>query len=174
VTPKSTVSASHFDHIVWVRVEGRGTFQVSAGLKEYTRRMIQRGHRGFVVDLSGCELMDSTFMGTMAGIALRLREIGSGSLTVLNANVRNQSLLENLGLDHLFESELAPGVEPASAPDRSRQHKLEQPPAGADNQRSTILSAHEALIAADPTNENRFKDVLELLKQDPAAEAADS
>ena len=78
-------------------------------MKEYTRRMIQRGRRSFIIDLADCELMDSTFMGTMAGIALRLRELGSGGLTVLNANTRNQSLLENLGLDHLFGFQLPEG-----------------------------------------------------------------
>jgi anti-anti-sigma regulatory factor len=45
--------------------------------------MIRRGHREFVVDLGDCELMDSTFMGTLAGVALRLREIGQGELGLL-------------------------------------------------------------------------------------------
>ncbi len=159
---------------MWVKVEGRGTFQVSAGLKEYTRRMIQRGHRSFVIDLADCELMDSTFMGTMAGVALRLREIGSGSLTVINANARNQGLLENLGLDHLFSFDLPPGTLAAIPRERLDPADVTRPSPDPDAQRSTMLSAHEALVEADPENEDRFKDVLELLKQEPPAGSSDA
>jgi anti-anti-sigma regulatory factor len=141
-------------------------------MKEYTRRMILRGHRTFVIDLAACEIMDSTFMGTMAGIALRLREMGSGSLTVLNANVRNHSLLENLGLDHLFSFNLPEGA--SQAPKQVASETL--PAAGVDvaTQQDTILSAHVALVEADPENEERFKDVLELLSQESQQDTADS
>jgi len=171
VIPKSTILAGIYDHAVWLRIRGRGTFQTSAGMKEYTRRMIQRGTREFVIDLAECELMDSTFMGTLAGIALRLREIGSGSLTVLNPNTRNLSLLENLGLDHLFSFELPEGVR--AAPKQAAQQTLPAAPDAAA-QHATVLSAHEALVEADPENEERFKDVLELLKQDQPQDSSDS
>ena len=36
---------------VWIRVEGKGTFQNSPGLKDFSRRMIETGKRAFVVDL---------------------------------------------------------------------------------------------------------------------------
>lgn len=164
--------ASLVDEAVWLRVMGRGTFQTSAGMKEYTRRMIQRGRRHFVVDLNDCELMDSTFMGTLAGLALRLREFGSGGLTVLNGNARNTMLLENLGLDHLFSFVLPEGVTapPRATPAQSLNAEGGDPA----EQHQTILSAHEALVKADPENEERFKDVLELLKQEPPQDAADS
>ena len=42
-------------------------------------------------------------MGTLAGIALRLREFGNGSLLVRNANERNWDLLQNLGLNNEFD-----------------------------------------------------------------------
>jgi len=40
--------------------------------------MLDRGYREFVVDLADCAMMDSTFMGTMASVALRLKELGHG------------------------------------------------------------------------------------------------
>lgn len=172
MSPKSTILAGLYAHTVWLRVKGRGTFQTSAGMKEYTRRMVQRGHREFVIDLADCELMDSTFMGTLAGIALRLREIGSGGLTVLHPNTRNRSLLENLGLDHLFSFELPDGVVPAPKP--VVQPLADNPSGDPAVQHDTILSAHEALIEADPENEERFKDVLDLLKQEASSGAVDT
>jgi anti-anti-sigma regulatory factor len=141
-------------------------------MKEYARRMIQRGHRTFVIDLEDCELMDSTFMGTMAGIALRLREMGSGGLSVIHGNPRNQSLLENLGLDHLFAFTLPEGA--SEAPRKVAQETLTPAAPDTATQQATILSAHEALVEADPENEERFKDVLDLLKQESQQDAVDS
>src|ERR1700693_1685597 len=90
---------------VHVKVEGKGSFQSSPALKEFSKQMLERGFRNFIVDLQGCPVMNSTFMGTLAGIALRLREFGNGSLLVRNANERNTDLLRNLGLNNLFEVE---------------------------------------------------------------------
>ena len=109
--------------------------------------------------------MDSTFMGTLAGIALRLREFGKGGLVVRNANQRNADLLANLGLNNLFEIE-------SKVPTARSESSLEATPLEAadsldrSNQATCMIEAHEALVDADPENLARFKDVLEYLKQD--------
>lgn len=125
--------------------------------------MIQRGHRDFVVDLEECELMDSTFMGTLAGVALRLREIGQGGLRAVNVNVRNASLFENLGLDQLFTVETGHA---ANAPGTLRQAEE----VDGENAKETVLEAHEALIEADAHNAVKFKDVVDYLRQELAQE----
>jgi anti-sigma B factor antagonist len=156
---------------VCVRVEGRGSFLNSTGLKEFAREMTNRGFREFVLDLKECPVMDSTFMGTMAGIALRLREIGQGELRVTNLNERNRDLLANLGLDQLFTMEGPGGSEegPAGAPVVTPvvpQTPLEAQPVDKAEQAQTMIEAHEACIEANPANAAKFKDVLEYLKQD--------
>src|SRR5213596_28076 len=88
---------------VWVRVEGKGSFLNSGNLKEFARRMLDRGYREFVVDLAHCAMMDSTFMGTMASVALRLKELGQGHLHVVRCGNRSQELLSGLGLDQIFD-----------------------------------------------------------------------
>ena len=149
--------------IVWVRVEGKGSFLNSSGLKEFARAMVNRGHREFVVDLQNCPVMDSTFMGTLAGIALRLREIGQGTLHLIHLNARNGDLLRNLGLDQLFEMDNCPYPPPDDADGQTIQ-------SGGDRaaQAQTMLEAHEALVEAAPENLTKFKDVLDYLKQDLA------
>jgi anti-sigma B factor antagonist len=152
--------------VVHVKVQGKGSFQNSPALKEFARQMFDRGHRAFVVDLGGCPVMDSTFMGTLAGIALRLREAGSGSLRVANVNERNFDLLLNLGLNNLFE--IAP--KPAERAERDgapAQAPLEsEGTTSRSDQAACMIEAHEALVDADPENLARFKDVLDYLKQD--------
>jgi anti-sigma B factor antagonist len=165
VSTTSSVLVGCIERTVWVKVEGRGTFQNSAGLKEFVKQMIQRGFRDFVVDLSDCEQMDSTFMGTLAGVALRLREIGQGGLRAVNVNERNTGLLSSLGLDQLFSVEPAAGGG-EEVPDEARLREAVPARAGAEAQKKMVLEAHEALVEAEAANAVKFKDVLEYMRQE--------
>ena len=88
---------------VWVKIEGKGSFLNSGNLKEFAHEMLNRGYREFVVDLADCAMMDSTFMGTMASVALRLKELGRGHLHVVHCRNRSRELLSGLGLDQIFD-----------------------------------------------------------------------
>ena len=156
---------------VWVKVEGKGSFLNSGNLKEFTREMVNRGYREFVVDLEKCVMMDSTFMGTMAGVALRLKELGHGHLHVIHCGERSRNLLTGLGLDQIFSIH----ANGATAP---RCELLQKEPIAEsleekkqENARQ-MLDAHQALCDAAPQNLSRFKDVLDYLKQDLHHETA--
>jgi anti-anti-sigma regulatory factor len=164
VSTPASILVGTTNKIVWIKVEGKGSFLNSAGVKEFSKEMVNRGHREFVVDLRNCPVMDSTFMGTLAMIALRLREIGQGNLHVVNLNERNHDLLTNLGLDQLFSMD-ACGINEGSSP-ASRKTLDSIPSADHSSQAETMLEAHEALVEVDPDNLTKFKDVLEYLKQD--------
>jgi anti-sigma B factor antagonist len=156
---------------VWVKVEGKGSFLNSGNLKEFTREMVNRGYREFVVDLERCAMMDSTFMGTMAGVALRLKELGHGHLHVVHCGERSRNLLCGLGLDQIFsihangspapQCELLQRERAGESPEKKKQQNARQ-----------MLDAHQALCDAAPQNFSRFKDVLDYLKQDLHQETA--
>ena len=144
-----------------MKVDGRGTFENSQCVKEFVGRMIDKGRQEFVLDLGACELMDSTFMGMLTSVAFQLREVQSGKLRVVRANERNFSLLESLGLDHLFH------VEPEPAPNAPSALKVASAASTTpEEQKTAILIAHEALVEADPRNAVRFQDVIEYLRQE--------
>jgi hypothetical protein len=107
--------------------------------------------------------MDSTFMGTLAALAFSLRDIERGLLRVVRANPRNFSLLENLGLDHLFSVEPEPSD---PAPSSLKKNPDSAPEKDSEEARVHILEAHEALIEADPRNAVRFQDVIDFLKSE--------
>jgi anti-anti-sigma regulatory factor len=71
-------------------------------IRDFSKEMIHRGAREFILDLCNCPLMDSTFMGTLAAISLWLRELGEGGLSVVNLNERNAESLLSLGLHQLL------------------------------------------------------------------------
>jgi hypothetical protein len=129
-------------------------------LKEFAKEMINRGHRNFYVDVESCSMMDSTFMGTLAGIGLRLKELGHGEVVVFNANDRNEDLLRNLGLDHILT--ITKDRVLRFPKDEPSLEKLSDTSVNAE----TMLEAHEALVEASAENLDRFKDVLEYLRQD--------
>ncbi len=163
VTVPPSILVGTANRTVWVRVEGKGSFLNSTGLKEFAKEMTNRGFREFAIDLQNCPVMDSTFMGTLAGIALRLRELGQGNLRVTNLNERNSDLLANLGLDQLFS------IEPRSqTPENPQAANVPLVSAAPDKvtQAQTMLEAHEACVEANGANAAKFKDVLEYLKQD--------
>ncbi len=130
---------------VWVRVEGKGSFLNSGNFKQFAREMVV--------------MMDSTFMGTMAGLALRLKELGQGHLRVVHCGERSRQLLSGLGLDQLFQisSNGARAPECGALATKTLEKK---------EQAKEMLAAHEALCEAAPENLLRFKDVLDYLKQD--------
>ena len=149
---------------VWVRVQGKGSFLNSGNLKEFAQEMVNRGYREFIIDLEECAAMDSTFMGTMAGVALRLKELGHGHLHVVHCGMRSRELLTGLGLDQIFSIHSNGTNSPEChlldnrSQDAIEREKMEQA--------RTMLEAHEALCQAAPENFLRFKDVLDYLKQD--------
>jgi len=155
--PESEILVSCADRIVWIRVEGNGSSTNSRALRDFAKEVILRGAREFIVDLCNCPAMDSTFMGTLAGISLRLRELGEGYLSVVNLNERNSEALCSLGLDQLFNVRVSAI--------KKDGHAL---PISLENDRTaraqTMLEAHEALIKTAPENLPKFKDVIQYLE----------
>ena len=150
---------------VWVKVEGKGSFLNSGNLKEFAREMLDRGYREFVVDLADCAMMDSTFMGTMASVALRLKELGHGHLHIVQCGNRSHELLSGLGLDQIFDIR-ANDSSPPECGALERTPAVRSPGDRKKKQTETMLEAHEALCEAAPENILRFKDVLDFLRQD--------
>ena len=161
---QSSIQVGVNGQAVWVKVEGKGNFLNSGNLKEFAKEMVNRGYREFIVDLENCAMMDSTFMGTMAGVALRLKEIGHGHLHVIHCGQRSRDLLTGLGLDQIFHIH----SNGSGTPDYNPIPDLTEPEPSIQKQRQAqqMLDAHEALCEAAPENFSRFKDVLDYLKQD--------
>lgn len=145
---------------VWLRVDGHGTFQNGATLRAYTEQMFEAGHRSFAFDLQGCEMMDSTFLGILTGLALRLREDPRGRIGFTRVNAKVEALFSRYGLDRVLAFQ---GFE-AAPPARDEMETLALA-ATKEYKRGTLVEAHEALAASSPENEERFRAALDFLKR---------
>src|SRR5437667_7891040 len=90
-----------------VRITGRANLSSSIDFKTLVNELWQKGYRYFVLDLSDCALMDSTFLGVLAGFGLKMssnqKDPCAQGIELLNPNARISELLENLGVLQLFK-----------------------------------------------------------------------
>ncbi|NOU35771.1 MAG: STAS domain-containing protein [Kiritimatiellaceae bacterium] len=148
---------------VFIRVTGRGSFKVSATLKQFIAEVAAKQPVTFVVlDLDDCIGMDSTFMGVLAGLSGRLKQSGQ-TLELINLSEKNEALLATLGVDHVITHyRHSHGHELPNQPAESL------PTASATKKElaETALQAHETLVELSEENRPRFKRVIEYLKAD--------
>lgn len=152
-----------------VRVRGRGSFKVSAALKEFAVSALEGEAHDVVVDLGSCVGMDSTFMGVLAGLARRCRQAGTGGRVVLlGLSVKTRGLVSTLGLDRVVEGHLAGETPPEwdlPVPEQTLA-PLEEGPADRQRRAETMLEAHETLVSVSDANAPRFRDVLDYLREE--------
>src|SRR5579863_5374732 len=88
-----------------VKIAGRANFTFSPDFKTLLGELIQKGYGHFIIDLSECVLMDSTFLGVLAGFGIKLNNAGTSKrgIELSNPNARVTELLENLGVLQLFK-----------------------------------------------------------------------
>ncbi len=152
-----------------VRVHGRGSFKTGPALKQFGVMAIEQGCRRIILDMDGCIGMDSTFMGVLAGLALRLRRDAEGVVVMMNLSDKTSYLLETLGLDRLLELYPAGHLDDALKQHLSVLGDLSQLAVDESDKRltlETMLEAHQDLVKAVPENLPKFKNVIEYVSQD--------
>jgi anti-anti-sigma regulatory factor len=140
----------------------------SPAVKAFGDARIAAGDSLIIVDLEGCTGMDSTFMGTLAGMAARLSATEGGALHIADPGERNRRSLEDLGLDFLME------IDPPSAVWRGRVDGIRgalqppQAPGGLGHLQRTrhVLEAHQTLSGMNDKNARVFGGVVDLLENE--------
>ncbi len=168
VTTECPILIGTFDGFSWIRCEGKGSFLNSPAMKTFGDQRIAAGEKILVVDLAACTGMDSTFMGTLAGMAARLSAKDGGSLQIADPGSRNHRSLEDLGLDFLMQ------IDPPEAPWRGQISEIrsaltapEAPPSPTPLQRTQmVLEAHQELAGHNDKNAKTFSNVVTMLEKE--------
>ena len=148
-----------------IKIAGRGNFASSPDFKTLLSELAQKGFGHFIIDLSECVLMDSTFLGVLAGFGMKLNPNGAPAergIELHNATTRVSELLENLGCAHLFKT--TSGPLPLLAEAQACTPSSINPTH--EEITRTSLEAHQTLMAMNPENVARFKDVAQFLAED--------
>lgn len=161
----ASVMIGVFEHLVCLRISGRANFVSSIEFKKVVTELHKRGHRRFVLDVTDCQIMDSTFLGTLAGLGLDFsKSNGNGPaavLELLNPNERIRDLLDGLGVAHLFATVKAE----ASNPEKLRELESAETPDRVELARN-CLEAHQLLMSINPENIGKFRDCTRFLAED--------
>ncbi len=144
-----------------VKIVGRANFASSIDFKNLLNELRQKGYNYFVLDLSECVLMDSTFLGVLAGFGLKMLQ-GAPAIELLNPNPRIAELLESLGVLHLFK------ITDGSLPLPESTESQPQCPSTPTKEELTraCLEAHRTLMEIHPGNVPRFKDLAQFMADD--------
>jgi anti-anti-sigma regulatory factor len=148
-----------------IKIVGRANFACSPDFKTLLNELAQKGYGHFILDLSECVLMDSTFLGVLAGFGIKLNPQGAPAekgIQLFNTTARVSELLENLGTIHLFK--LSSG--PLKLPDDVTASTPESIQPSHEQITRTSLEAHQTLMSMNPENVARFKDVAQFLAED--------
>lgn len=167
-----TLTHHRFDDCLWVRCDCRGCFVNSPVLKSVADQYLAAGGNTIVVDLELCPGVDSTFMGTLAGLARKCMAVG-GSVQIASPTQRTREAMESLGLDMLIDiapigafwepdlderrKQLAGGADEAT-PDMSNLSEIERT--------RHVLEAHNTLRTMNHKNDETFGYVCETLEED--------
>jgi anti-anti-sigma factor len=101
--PEAQILVSRNGAIAVIKIVGVGNFQGAVVFKSTYTQLLSEGVTEFVIDLSECEQLDSTFLGIILGLALKLRQMGTGLVHVIHANDMIKSLFRGTGLDQIFD-----------------------------------------------------------------------
>lgn len=155
-------------HFACVKIIGRATFSSSIDFKALLVGLRQKGYNYFVIELSECLLMDSTFLGVLAGFGLKMSQPDGNApacpVELRNPNARVTELIENVGVLHLFKVTQGP----LSAPEALEACAPETAHASREEITRACLEAHETLMQINPENVARFKEVTRFLAEDLA------
>jgi anti-anti-sigma factor len=163
--PSANVSVLVGKKFACLKISGRANFTTSPDFKTLLNELVQKGYGHFIIDLSECVLMDSTFLGVLAGFGLKLNPKAvptERGIELFNPKPRVAELLENLGALHLFT--VVNGT--LQLPDDVKVCTPESTNPSHEQITRTCLEAHQTLMKVNPENVARFKDVAQFLAED--------
>jgi len=165
-TPVASISVFADEKFACIRIVGRANFTLGVEFKTLLDELQAHDCTAFVLELSECLLMDSTILGILTGFGLKQQQHHGESqpsvVELRNPNERVAELIENLGVMSLFR--ITHG--PVCPPDKLKPFARSAASPSREETTRTCLEAHEKLVAANPENAAKFKDVTRFLAED--------
>ena len=164
--PSAELTIFRAGDIVCVRIAGRANFACAPGFHVAVGNLIHGHPSRLVMDLAQCQLMDSTFLGVLAGAAVKFRQSASAPVHIelSNANPRISGLIDSLGVKNLFVEINGPLALPAEG----RERPVPIHNATKIQLKETSLTAHEQLMEISEANKEKFGELTRTLKDDLA------
>jgi serine phosphatase RsbU (regulator of sigma subunit)/anti-anti-sigma regulatory factor len=140
----------------WLAVRGRGTWTACDLFHETAAGLLEEGF-DLVIDLSACDYLDSTFLGTLHELVGRGGTGEGPPIALCGVSEPLRAAFEELDMERVLQAvcELdgsAPALQPLS------------PAYVATDRRQRVLRAHEALASLSARNRQKFLAVVETIR----------
>ncbi len=169
-SPSPTLLAARVGDTVCVKISGRANFATSVDFKQLVTEACARGAQRFIVDLAACPIMDSTFLGVLASLGMKLSADDlppeRRPIELLNPSAKVADLIDNLGVLQLFR------VVQGSTPENLSFTAVECAGASKLELSRNCLEAHQVLMNLNADNAAKFKDVAQFFAEDIAKQEA--
>ena len=160
MTTVSGYKVARCDATVYVRAIGLANMKNTPMLDAFLREQLDQGASTACIDLSACNGMDSTFMGTLVAFHHRFTDAG-GKLVVCNPTEGNRKLLEMLGVSAVLP------VVSSGIVEALEFYLLESTGHVAPVLRARMMKeAHEHLVSLSESNRAKFSAFLGALEAD--------
>ena len=150
---------AELDQATLIAARGRATWSHAETFFEAAEGVIEE-KRALILDLSGCEYLDSTFLGTLFQVASEA-EVASVPLRIQGVLPSVRNWLEELSM----HSVLARVSEDAVALPTDMQ-KLAEARSDSTHERLRLLRAHELLARLSDANREKFQEVVDTLRSE--------
>lgn len=153
--------ASHCGvHVLFL--EGDVHYTLTPSLRRFVEGLFEVSPvGGFVIDLRGAVSIDSTNLGELARIALRMQKRRGPRVILVSDRQDINEILESMGFDEIFDI-----VEGGAPPDAA--WAVPQIDATPDELAKIMLEAHRTLMELNERNRLEFRDVVEMLESELA------
>ncbi|PLX17926.1 MAG: hypothetical protein C0601_05985 [Candidatus Muiribacterium halophilum] len=154
------IKIATLNNVVIIKFIGHAGADRAEDLKEIFEKSISKGRNHFLIELSQCSYMDSTFIGMllfMNKTAINHR----GNMVLLNTQEEIKTIFKNMGLHTFFIMETSENFKKLHnlSDVKHKDHPKKE-------QLKDMLMAHEAIIASSPKQQSKFQNLIDFLKKE--------
>ena len=144
----------------FVKISSKASYLNCEPLRKFFEEQTKAGQKRYIIDFKDCTSMDSTFLGILVSVALKIRSNqNGGSMVLLNLMGRNLETVCNLGIHQITE------VSSEQIKDIEHLDELAQNATQSSVGSNTVYQAHKALMNLNDKNLKVFSDVVSYLEQ---------
>ena len=149
-----------YEDKIFVQFVGNATMKNSKTLEELFDDIFNGEKKEIIIDFRDCNYMDSTMLGFLAKVAIKLKKLWNKQIFEFNATNMVKASLKSTGVYNLMEhlEEFTGTVQLSELEMKDFSDKGEKA--------KHILDAHKTLMGLSEENEKVFKNVVELLEKD--------
>jgi len=138
-------------------------------LERFLDQLAKDGLQGLVIDLGETQIIDSTCLGLLARMALRLRNQGGCKATVVSPRPDITDVLRSMSFDRLMNIV-------GEMPIGHLEERLLKATNVCDDDALlvTMLRAHRTLMSLSERNREQFKEVVQVLERESEARREES